>query len=162
MSQTKASTNKANKNAHNNSHGSSGSISSHNNGEKRLNSSASSSNVVGRAGNNPLIPMSRVKTIMKSSPEISSVNADTLFLVCKATVSVNIKTTEEEEEEEEPVVKKNEYTQKIGSVHSTVCHRGAQNGPSGPGYEQRRPRQADLSHAGQAGQRRRALPVLSG
>ncbi len=34
----------------------------------------------------PIVPMSRVKTIMKSSPEISIINQDTLYLVCKATV----------------------------------------------------------------------------
>ena len=33
-----------------------------------------------------LIPMNRVRTIMKSSPEIANINPDTLFLVCKATV----------------------------------------------------------------------------
>jgi hypothetical protein len=33
-----------------------------------------------------LIPMSRVKTIMKSSPEITNISNDTLFVVCKATV----------------------------------------------------------------------------
>lgn len=32
-----------------------------------------------------LVPMSRVKTIMKSSPEITTINNDTLFVVCKAT-----------------------------------------------------------------------------
>jgi hypothetical protein len=35
-----------------------------------------------------LIPMARVKTIMKSSPEITNINPDTLFLVCKATVNI--------------------------------------------------------------------------
>jgi hypothetical protein len=38
-----------------------------------------------------LIPMARVKTIMKSSPEITNINPDTLFLVCKATVNTRIK-----------------------------------------------------------------------
>lgn len=33
-----------------------------------------------------IIPMARVKTIMKSSPEITTINQDTLYLVCKATV----------------------------------------------------------------------------
>ena len=33
-----------------------------------------------------LIPMSRIKTIMKSSPEITNINNETLFIVCKATV----------------------------------------------------------------------------
>ena len=33
-----------------------------------------------------MIPMSRVRTIMKSSPEITNINQDTLYLVCKATV----------------------------------------------------------------------------
>jgi hypothetical protein len=33
-----------------------------------------------------LIPMSRIRTIMKSSPEITNINQDTLFSVCKATV----------------------------------------------------------------------------
>lgn len=32
-----------------------------------------------------LIPMTRVRTIMKSSPEITTINQDTLFIVCKAT-----------------------------------------------------------------------------
>ena len=36
----------------------------------------------------PIVPMSRVKTIMKSSPEISIINQDTLYLVCKATVLI--------------------------------------------------------------------------
>jgi hypothetical protein len=35
-----------------------------------------------------LIPMSRIKTIMKSSPEITTINNETLFVVCKATVSL--------------------------------------------------------------------------
>ncbi len=34
----------------------------------------------------PVVPMSRVKTIMKSSPEITTVNTETLYTVCKATV----------------------------------------------------------------------------
>ena len=33
-----------------------------------------------------VIPMSRVKTIMKSSPDIVNINPDTLYIVCKATV----------------------------------------------------------------------------
>lgn len=34
----------------------------------------------------PIVPMSRVKTIMKSSPEVTSINTETLYTVCKATV----------------------------------------------------------------------------
>ena len=34
----------------------------------------------------PLIPMNRIRTIMKSSPEISNINQETLYSVCKATV----------------------------------------------------------------------------
>jgi len=34
----------------------------------------------------PVVPMSRVKTIMKSSPEITTVSTETLYTVCKATV----------------------------------------------------------------------------
>ena len=37
----------------------------------------------------PLIPMSRIRTIMKSSPEITNINQDTLYSVCKATVCIN-------------------------------------------------------------------------
>lgn len=32
-----------------------------------------------------LIPMTRVRTIMKSSPEITNISQDTLYIVCKAT-----------------------------------------------------------------------------
>ena len=39
---------------------------------------------------NPIIPMSRIKTIMKSSPEVTQVSADTLYMVCKATVIIPI------------------------------------------------------------------------
>ena len=51
-----------------------------------LNKSASSSNgaLVNRGA--PLIPMNRIRTIMKSSPEITNINQDTLYSVCKATV----------------------------------------------------------------------------
>jgi hypothetical protein len=35
-----------------------------------------------------LIPMSRIKTIMKSSPEITTINNETLYVVCKATVTL--------------------------------------------------------------------------
>lgn len=34
-----------------------------------------------------LIPLNRIRTIMKSSPEITNINQDTLYSVCKATVS---------------------------------------------------------------------------
>lgn len=34
----------------------------------------------------PVVPMNRVKTIMKSSPEVSAINTETLYVVCKATV----------------------------------------------------------------------------
>ena len=33
----------------------------------------------------PLVPMTRVRTIMKSSPEITQINQDVLFVVAKAT-----------------------------------------------------------------------------
>ena len=34
----------------------------------------------------PLIPMNRIRTIMKSAPEITNINQETLYSVCKATV----------------------------------------------------------------------------
>ena len=34
------------------------------------------------------LPISRVKTIMKSSPEVSSIAQESLFLIVKATVSL--------------------------------------------------------------------------
>ena len=43
---------------------------------------------MGKHQTGPIIPMNRVKTIMKSSPEITNINPDTLFLVCKATVRI--------------------------------------------------------------------------
>ena len=36
----------------------------------------------------PIVPMSRVKTIMKSSPEVTNINSETLYIVCKATVII--------------------------------------------------------------------------
>ncbi|CAF0868287.1 unnamed protein product [Brachionus calyciflorus] len=36
-------------------------------------------------GVQPLVPMTRVRTIMKSSPEITQINQDVLFVVAKAT-----------------------------------------------------------------------------
>jgi hypothetical protein len=33
------------------------------------------------------IPMSRVRTIMKSSPDVTIIKEDTLYSVCRATVS---------------------------------------------------------------------------
>jgi hypothetical protein len=36
-----------------------------------------------------LISLNNVKTIMKSSPDVTSVNNDVLFCVSKATVSLN-------------------------------------------------------------------------
>ncbi|RNA03386.1 chromatin accessibility complex 1 [Brachionus plicatilis] len=36
-------------------------------------------------GVQPLVPMTRVRTIMKSSPEITQINQDILFVVAKAT-----------------------------------------------------------------------------
>ena len=38
-----------------------------------------------------IIPMTIVKTIMKSSPEITTINQDVLYVVCKATVLEKIK-----------------------------------------------------------------------
>jgi hypothetical protein len=35
-----------------------------------------------------IVPMSRIKTIMKSSPEISIINQDTLYAVTLATVII--------------------------------------------------------------------------
>jgi hypothetical protein len=35
-----------------------------------------------------IIPMTIVKTIMKSSPEITAINQDVLYVVCKATVFI--------------------------------------------------------------------------
>jgi hypothetical protein len=40
-----------------------------------------------KAAPQTIVPMARVKTIMKSSPDISTINADTLVIVCKATVT---------------------------------------------------------------------------
>lgn len=51
-------------------------------------SQESKSSVGGGGRGQTLIPMARVKTIMKSSPEITNINPDTLFLVCKATVNI--------------------------------------------------------------------------
>uniref|UniRef100_A0A8C3LIQ4 Transcription factor CBF/NF-Y/archaeal histone domain-containing protein n=2 Tax=Phasianinae TaxID=9072 RepID=A0A8C3LIQ4_CHRPC len=40
-------------------------------------------------GENRLVslPLSRIRVIMKSSPEVSSINQDALFLTAKATIS---------------------------------------------------------------------------
>lgn len=35
-----------------------------------------------------LLPVSRVKTIMKSSPDVSTISQESLFLITKATVSI--------------------------------------------------------------------------
>ena len=59
------------------------SSSNHGPGKSSPNSSGGSN----RQQLNPIIPMSRVKTIMKSSPDIVNINPDTLYIVCKATVS---------------------------------------------------------------------------
>lgn len=58
---------------------------SNENANKSLNQSHNESGAGGRYPT--IIPMSRVRTIMKSSPEITNINQDTLFLVCKATVN---------------------------------------------------------------------------
>ena len=36
------------------------------------------------------LPLARVKTIMKSSPEVENVNQESLFLVARATVSLKM------------------------------------------------------------------------
>ena len=51
-------------------------------------SNASNASSIPQGRYQTLIPMTRVKTIMKSSPEITNINPDTLFLVCKATVKL--------------------------------------------------------------------------
>ena len=38
-----------------------------------------------------LLPLSRVRTIMKSSPDVSNIGQDALFAISKATVKYNVK-----------------------------------------------------------------------
>jgi len=55
--------------------------------------SAKNGHSTSKAAPQTIVPMARVKTIMKSSPDISTINADTLVIVCKATVNHILKTS---------------------------------------------------------------------
>lgn len=57
----------------------------------QLNSTLDQSQSMQLAEIQPIVPMSKVKTIMKSSPEITTVNTETLYVVCKATVSTIVR-----------------------------------------------------------------------
>ena len=51
----------------------------------------SSENVSGSSDVGTLqLPISRIKTIMKSSPEVSAIGTESLFLIAKATVRSNL------------------------------------------------------------------------
>ena len=51
----------------------------------------SSENVSGSSDVGTLqLPISRIKTIMKSSPEVSAIGTESLFLISKATVRSNL------------------------------------------------------------------------
>jgi len=51
----------------------------------------SSENVTGSCDMGTLqLPISRIKTIMKSSPEVSAIGTESLFLIAKATVRTRL------------------------------------------------------------------------
>ena len=63
-----------------------------------------------------IVPMSRVKTIMKSSPEVSTINTETLYVVCKATVSRRSISTDSSH-----LFSLFVFKIKKGTIHSSSC-----------------------------------------